>query len=225
MRLGLLAGVLLVGPAAAQSPMVTDRPDFTESAITVGAGVVQVEAGYTVEPANDLDGEAIEALARVGVRRGVELRAARTGQRRSYLGTKVHLATAPGGDLAILLGATFPFDAKASEQRFIPAVGLAGSRTTGAFSLGAMSGVAVPTSYGGPRFSQTLVVSRQLVGPVSGFAEYALEFGGDDPAIHLGHVGVALLLGPDLQLDLHAALPLGDAGSGLLGGGVAFRFR
>ncbi len=34
------------GPDLAE-PLVTDRPDFTESAVTVGMGVVQIEAGYT----------------------------------------------------------------------------------------------------------------------------------------------------------------------------------
>ena len=35
------------GTATAQEPMVTDRPDFTESTSTVMPGVYQLEAGYT----------------------------------------------------------------------------------------------------------------------------------------------------------------------------------
>ncbi len=36
-------------------PLVTDRPDFTESAVTVGMGVVQLEAGYTFTYDGDED--------------------------------------------------------------------------------------------------------------------------------------------------------------------------
>lgn len=53
-------------------PLVTDRPDFTESSVTVGMGVVQVEGGYTFTY-ND-DGEGVtkshsypETLFRVGM--------------------------------------------------------------------------------------------------------------------------------------------------------------
>jgi hypothetical protein len=35
------------GPPAMDEPLVTDRPDFTESPVTVGRGVVQLETGYS----------------------------------------------------------------------------------------------------------------------------------------------------------------------------------
>lgn len=220
-----MAAALTAPSLAAQATMATDRPDFTESATTVGTGMVQVETGYSVEPASDFDATHLELLARGGLSRTVEVRAARLGARRSYLGTKVGLIDAPDGALAVIVGATFPYDARTSDQRFTPSLHLAGGRTVGRLSYGAMSGIAIPTEYGGVRFTQTFVLGTPLLGSLSGFAEYRAEVGGDDPAVHMGHAGLTLGLTGSLQLDAHAAIPLGDAGSGFIGGGVAFRFR
>ncbi|MBM4092917.1 MAG: transporter [Planctomycetes bacterium] len=53
-------------------PLVTDRPDFTESSVTVGRGVTQLEMGYTFvhdrEPGASLDGHAFpDLLVRQGL--------------------------------------------------------------------------------------------------------------------------------------------------------------
>jgi hypothetical protein len=65
-----------------RGPLVTDRPDFTESSSTVGRGVIQLEMGYTYITDNS-SGERFtahsypEALLRVGVlAEWLELRAA-----------------------------------------------------------------------------------------------------------------------------------------------------
>jgi hypothetical protein len=58
-----------------QGSIVTDRPDFTESPVAVPRGAVQVEMGNTYERSDDVRTNTLgEALVRVGVRRGVELR-------------------------------------------------------------------------------------------------------------------------------------------------------
>lgn len=44
----VLAALAVAGNAHAQQPLVADRPDFTEGTSTVGAGVLQVEFGYTL---------------------------------------------------------------------------------------------------------------------------------------------------------------------------------
>jgi len=41
------------GPADRDSPLIGDRPDFVESAVTVGLGVLQMEMGYTFIYDND----------------------------------------------------------------------------------------------------------------------------------------------------------------------------
>ena len=72
----LTASVCLNAEVAAEEPLVTDRPDFTESSSTVGSGVFQLEGGITYA---DLRGGTEvttvgEILARWGVAEKLELR-------------------------------------------------------------------------------------------------------------------------------------------------------
>ena len=56
-------------------PMVTDRPDATESAVTVAVGVFQLESGYTFDEVNGATIHNLgEILLRVGVADILELR-------------------------------------------------------------------------------------------------------------------------------------------------------
>jgi hypothetical protein len=73
----------VVGSAAAAQdatadtgePLVTDRPDFTESAETVARGRVQVEGGYTFTEREAEDEQSLgEVLVRVGLSQRFELR-------------------------------------------------------------------------------------------------------------------------------------------------------
>jgi len=73
----ILGLILTVGSAPAQEPppLVTDRPDFTESAVTVPVSRVQVEAGYTFTRAGSAHRHALgEALWRIGLAQWAELR-------------------------------------------------------------------------------------------------------------------------------------------------------
>ncbi|MFG0274311.1 MAG: transporter [Phycisphaerales bacterium] len=59
------------------TPLVTDRPDFTESALAVPIGRLQVEAGLTFSSDDDSDSDLWtlpEVLLRVGVAEDLELR-------------------------------------------------------------------------------------------------------------------------------------------------------
>ncbi len=72
-------------PAAPiDEPLVTDRPDFTESTVTVPAGRMQLEAGYTYtydsgDGVRTQDHTNPEVLLRVGLADDVELRLGWTG--------------------------------------------------------------------------------------------------------------------------------------------------
>lgn len=67
--------------AAADEPLVTDRPDFTEASSVVGLGIVQLETGYTFIYQDSEADRSItrshsfpESLWRIGLHEGVELR-------------------------------------------------------------------------------------------------------------------------------------------------------
>ena len=77
--LTILGSVVLPFDALAQEagspPMVTDRPDATESAVTVAVGVFQLESGYTFDKVDDVKIHSLgEILLRVGVADILELR-------------------------------------------------------------------------------------------------------------------------------------------------------
>jgi len=113
--------------------MVTDRPDFTESASVVPTGHLQLEAGYTFT--RDRGDEGLrrghaypEALLRIGLTERVELRAGQsflttrtvpvpsgpsdrsTGADDLYLGMKIRLFDQRAGrpELALIAQATLP---------------------------------------------------------------------------------------------------------------------
>ncbi|HKY61551.1 MAG TPA: transporter, partial [Gemmatimonadota bacterium] len=57
------------------APLVTDRPDFTESAVTVPRGDVQLESGYTFTRSDEEDEHSLgEVLARIGLVERLEAR-------------------------------------------------------------------------------------------------------------------------------------------------------
>jgi hypothetical protein len=72
----MVAAVGLAVVAAAEEPLVTDRPDFTESSSAVGSGILQLESGITyLSFQSGTDVTTIpEMLARWGVAKKFELR-------------------------------------------------------------------------------------------------------------------------------------------------------
>ena len=62
-RLAVVSGIVVVSLVAsvarAKDPLITDRPDFTESTFVVGRGTVQLEGGATY---GDFGSESITTL-------------------------------------------------------------------------------------------------------------------------------------------------------------------
>ena len=155
------------GAGETTPPLVTDRPDVTESSETVARGVVQIEAGISFANFSG-DGETVgvaafpSTLIRVGLDRKVELRfewlglvsesrevdGSRTdtsGSGNTALGAKIKLREERGAapQLALLVDAVLPTGSKSFRtERIDPGVRLAGSHTlTDRLGLGYNLGV------------------------------------------------------------------------------------
>lgn len=227
-------------------PLVGDRPDFTESAVAVAPGRVQVEAGYTYTRSGGTRVHDVgEGLVRVGLLPGTELRVgvesfavvdppgpgSVSGVRDPSLGAKLALPepeTPAVPKAALLVGTTLPVGSDGlGAEGLRPGATLAlGWDPADRLGLGANAGYTREKD-GGRRVhevSASGAVSWQLTPSAGVFAEY---FGlyrdvGRDENFLSG--GATLALGADLQLDARAGMGLdGPDPDYFLGAGVVIR--
>jgi len=231
---------VLVGTLPASAQLVTDRPDFTESAVAVPATRVQVEAGASFEVVDTGAGGGAfgvsgpEALVRLGLADGFEARLGLPGYRiadvtrpddRGFtdlaLGAKAGLARFAEWAVAAIVEVSIPVDSDASVS---PLAILIVGRDLGAVSLGAQTEVVWDRTTDRTEVGGTAVVGVPLAEHVGGFAEVAAGTTPDGAAV-LAHTGVTLLHSPDLQLDAHGGLGLTAAAPDAFGGlGLSVRF-
>ena len=258
MRIGGFCAVLAAlaaSPCWAQDsgkvPLVTDRPDFTESALSVLPGVVQLEAGYTLTRIDGLNSHSLgEVLLRIGVLPRTEVRVGlnsfawsddppdASGLEDVSLGVKVELAA--GGSqgfqllrpsIALLVSTTLPTGAEEfGENDLQPAAILAMSwELSERFGLGANAGVGAPTA-GGDRFGQfsgSLALGASVTEHLGAYGEYYVLAppGPDADAAGFLNGGLTWLVSEDFQLDLRAGLGIhGADADAFFGAGLATRF-
>lgn len=222
--------------------MVTDRPDFTESALTVRRA--QLEAGYTFTHADGTARHTLgEALLRVPAAASLELRVGLSSYRwteaehggegftDASLGTKLELLASDGGavpTVALLAGTSLPVGEVADagfqpEGRVALAWGISDR-----VGVGANLGAARRDGTGG-RFTE-LVGSVALGVAMGGRLGVFLETYGFEP-VGDGRKGASFLdggitlgLGADVQLDARIGTDLGGPAETVVGGvGVAVR--
>ncbi|MGH7571430.1 MAG: transporter [Gemmatimonadota bacterium] len=255
-RQGLLAAAVLLAvvsvPAVLNAqivaPLVTDRPDFTESALTVPRGDVQLESGYTLTRADDADEHALgEILLRIGVAGRLEARIGLgshawseapgedpSGFEDPALGLKLVLSeeTETGGlAAAVLAGTSVPVgDEDVGEDEWQPEITLALSRgIADGLSIGGNLGYAY-ASEGGDRFDQGsaslalgMELSERWGSYVEAFTIFPSDASGEDAAVVNG--GFTFLVHPLLQLDARAGAGLTEAAPDFfLGVGIARRW-
>jgi hypothetical protein len=253
LRWTAIVGLLAAGGALAEEPLVTDRPDFTESARSVSRGQVQLEFGATGADAED-GSEALEAgelLVRWGVARRLEVRFGvptyvwlhsgegdESGFRSGSVGLKRQLADGEGegffggAEWAVILASTVPSGDEAfGSDVWQPAAVLTTARDLSqAVSLGVNLGVARPDDEGDRITSCWLSASFGFgLGESTGLFVEAFGFNrtrryGSAAAVF--QTGLTHLVNPDFQLDVRAARRLTDEGPDLLVGiGAAWRYR
>jgi hypothetical protein len=239
---GIFCGALLIAPAlvSGQEDLVGDRPDFTESALSIAPGRVQLEAGFGYGEDEGVSTEEIgQVLARVGLFENVELRLGlgswvraeeADGWDGGSLGFKVHLLDNWGARpaLAILAGASTPYgDEEVADDDWQPEVKLAaGWELTETLELSVNAGYARPGA-GEERFDQAQWSASLGWGATDRLGAFVELFGFDQEVKGGGSTqyldgGVTWLLTPDLQLDLYGGRGLTDeatdwfAGTGLV---------
>lgn len=246
----VLALLAWSGVLAKADPIVTDRPDFTESAQTVPRGRTQIETGMTfTRTGNGKErGRAFdETLIRIGTGDRSELRLEvpsymriRSGGARSsgfddaYLGGKWVLHRGEGGKagMAILAGSTLPTGSRnIAERRAQPEAVLAvEAELSEKVSLGTNWGI-VRASAEGQRFGQlfgSVALDYELNDRWGTYSELYVynreERGGSARKYFNG--GFTYLVNDDLQLDARVgcALQNGDGRERHFGFGISHRF-
>jgi hypothetical protein len=238
-------------PSVAEEPLVTDRPDFTESALVVDPGRWQVEMGTTYD-----DGASVEALTvgemliRWGFARDLELRVFplsylwtddegddSSGLLDATVGLKYEIQDGSGAGLwgstalAVIVSTTVPTGGSAvSSDDWQPAAVVAASWPLApAWSLASNLGYARPSD-GEQRFNSVWASLSLGVGLGDRTGMFVELYGFEreearGPNTMAFQTGVTHRLNPNLQLDARVARRLTDDGPDLLiGAGASWRY-
>lgn len=226
------------GYAQTAPDIVTDRPDFTESGVTVSRGGVQIESGLTYV---GLDGRSTVSLPELLLRwsplERFEIRLgipdyiggdAPTGFADGSLGTKVQLGPVGSWDLAVIAAATVPvgddvLSSNSLDPEFVVITGheLSSRASFGAQAMVMRDGTDELWHYGG-----TVVVGVDLGGKFGTFGEIKIVDERGNSVVTTIHHGYTYLISPVHQLDVHAGVGFFDEGGRefLIGAGLSRLF-
>lgn len=215
------------------SPIVTDRPDFTESGLTVPRGSVQVEGGFTYAVQNEVrQVSGSELLIRWSPIRRLELRfmapdfvLANREQNISdpALGLKAQLGPVNNWDLALIASTTLPHSSNKKGKAGLDLI-LAGGSEIGAISLGSQVMTGWDQEAGKLLHGLTVVVGREILENTGGFVEIALSEVPSSAASVLLHSGLTFEVAPLIQLDLHSGIGISETAQDfILGAGLSLR--
>ena len=256
-RILLAFGLLLSTAAVAQDgwtgledPLITDRPDFTESTSTVPRGHFQIEGGTTVSRVEDVDSTSFgELLVRIGTGERWETRLSAgyarvetpfseaSGLEDPSVGIKVRFTEdpgelAPGQPAASLIVATAipQGDEELTDDEWVPEAKLALAwELTPRFSLSSNVNYAYLVD-GDDRLHQlglTLSGGTPITDRLGAFLEWFgfSEETDDGPSTHYVDGGVSYLINNDLRVDARVGTGLNDADPDWfvgVGGGIRF---
>jgi hypothetical protein len=241
---GLLLGTFAHTAVVAQEgwsrleePLVTDRPDFTESTATVPRGHFQVEGGTTLARVEDEDSTSFgELLVRIGTGERWETRLGLgsygrvetpfdevSGLEDPSVGIKVRFTDDPGElapgqpAVSLIVSTSIPAgDEGLTEDEWVPEGKLAFAwELTPIFSLSSNLNY-VYAMEGDERLHQlgaTLSGSLSITDRLGSFLEWYgfSEETDDGPSTHYVNGGVTFLINNDLQVDARVGTGLNDA--------------
>ena len=249
---GLLLLALVSKPTHAQVPdLVTDRPDQTESSLTVMPGLVQIEAGWTFVSAGAEKSHSVpQTLIRIGIVHGLEARLGFAGWTRLALtdstsesgfggvdlGFKYHLLDGSGvrPDVGLLAAVALPIGSSRFRlPRADPSVRLAFANTlTERIGLGYNVGASVRSVRASQEIRTlvngiyTVVLGIGLTDRVGVFIESfgALELSDGEASVHALDGGVTMALLQNLQIDVSGGVGLNAAADDwFIGAGISLR--
>lgn len=225
-------------------PLIGDRPDFTESAVTVSPGRVQVEAGATYgEAGRDEALEIGEVLVRVGLLPRLELRIGLNSYARvdsgrrelsglvdSSLGAKVALGEARGWTTAVLVATSLPTGSREFREPDLQpeAVFVAERDLSESVSLGTNFGYAY-ASADGRRVGEALGSAALGVAVTERVGAFFEVFGivplaSGEPETYFVDAGLTRSLSPDFQIDFRVGAGLNSAAADFFtGAGLVWR--
>ena len=237
--------------AIAREPIVTDRPDFTEAAATVPAGMVQLEGGYTFARAEGVGVHTVgEGLARIATGARSELRlginsyrvisvdgARDGGIEDASIGAKVSILEAADyfdlrrPALSLIVATTVPTGGRAvAERAWQPGAKVViGWPLTGSLAWTSNLNYTY-ASEGGRRFGQgsgSTSLAYAATDRVGTYLEYFrfMPASRGGPGAGFVNGGVTYLLTSDFQLDARLGAGTDGAGSGSFAGvGIARRW-
>ncbi len=225
-------------PAAAGEPIATDRPDFTESAVVVPKGRLQLESGLTF---SNQDLTLPELLARYGLSERWELRLGtpnrvrnrpdrRWGWSDAYVGAKYQVGPLPGGiDLSLIPAIYIPTGSRGFSSRAVdPELKICYARDLSSrWSLSGMTHLFGATLDGQRRFGtqQTVSFGYGITERFKWFGEYAGVWTKAQPSDQVLHTGFTYLLSENTQIDLHGGFGLTPAApDAFIAAGYSVRF-
>jgi len=243
--------LLTAGWSSARDPLITDRPDFTESAFVVGRGTVQLEGGGTYAETGSENATTLpELLVRWGITRTVELRilaptnawidgpdGSNSGFLSTALGAKIALKDGDGEGFwgktgaSVIVATTVPTGSSAvASSAWQPTAILSLAwDLSNAVGLGTNIGWARPEDEG-QRFDSffgSVAAGVGVAKNTSIFFEFIFFDRERDrgPNTTTFQTGLTYLINPDLQLDMRVARRLSSEGPDLvIGLGASARF-
>jgi len=235
---GVILALHAIAPTPIQDPIVTDRPDFTESSVAVGKGRIQIESGFTaIRTSGDIELSGPELLLRIGATDRFELRfeapnriwaEGSTAAWSTYsIGAKWQIGPFQDGtESAIISDVSLPTEGggggSASSVKLCFARALTNDSsisTMFAFECSDLDGPRTETA------AWTLSYGRAIGNQSGAFLEFASEFRRGSTPRNVVHMGITNQPKPTAQWDIHGGWDLDRLSSGVfIGVGYSIRF-